>query len=129
MHEFGVRTRSRSQMVNITSEVQEAVRESGVQDGVCIVFVPHTTAGVTVNEGADPSVCTDIEDTLSKAFPKSPHYRHAEGNADSHIKTTLVGPSATILVEGGQICLGTWQAIFFCEYDGPRSRKVWVRVQ
>jgi secondary thiamine-phosphate synthase enzyme len=116
-------------MVEITREVQSAVDRSGVRDGICVVFVPHTTAGVTINEGADPSVCADIEDTLSKAFPQSPHYRHAEGNADSHIKTTLVGPSVMILVGGGKLRLGTWQAIFFCEHDGPRSRKVWVRVQ
>jgi secondary thiamine-phosphate synthase enzyme len=116
-------------MVDITHEVQDAVKQSGIDDGLCVVFVPHTTAGVTINEGADPSVCTDIESTLSKAFPQSPHYQHAEGNADSHIKTTLVGSSVTVLVGSGQLRLGTWQTVFFCEYDGPRSRKVWVRVQ
>ena len=129
MVEFGVKTSSRSQMLDITARVQEAVAASGVKDGVCVVFVPHTTAGVTINEGADPSVCTDIEGTLAKAFPQSPHYRHAEGNADAHIKTSLVGPSVTALVGDGRLRLGTWQAVFFCEYDGPRSRKVWVEVQ
>ena len=129
MIEFGVKTRSRCQMVDITGQVQDAVRESGVSEGLCVVYVPHTTAGVTINEGADPSVCTDIEGTLSNAFPKSPHYQHAEGNSDSHIKTTLVGPSVTIIVRGGNLCLGTWQTVFFCEFDGPRSRNVWVRVQ
>jgi len=129
MMEFGVKTSSRCQMIDITEDAQDAVRRSGVSDGICVVYVPHTTAAVTINEGADPSVCDDIEGTLSKAFPKSPHYRHAEGNADSHIKTTLVGPSVTIIVRGGSLCLGTWQAVFFCEFYGPRSRNVWVRVQ
>lgn len=129
MVELGVETSARSQMIDITRQVQEAVSESGIRDGTCVVFVPHTTAGVTINEGADPSVCTDIQACLSESFPQSPHYRHAEGNADSHIKTSLVGPSVTLLVQGQKLCLGTWQAVFFCEYDGPRSRKVWVKVQ
>lgn len=129
MYEFGMKTSSRCQMIDMTRQVQEAVDRSGVRDGVCVVFVPHTTAGVTINEGADPAVCADIEGALLKAFPQSPHYQHTEGNADSHIKTTLVGPSVSIIVGGGKLRLGTWQAVFFCEYDGPRSRKVWVRVQ
>jgi len=129
MVEFEVKTSSRSQMIDITRKVEDAVAGSGVKDGVCVVFVPHTTAGVTINEGADPSVCTDIQGTLANAFPQGPHYRHAEGNADSHIKTSLVGPSVSVIVGDGRLRLGTWQAVFFCEYDGPRPRRVWVKVQ
>jgi secondary thiamine-phosphate synthase enzyme len=129
MIEITVRTHARCAMIDITREVEAVVADSGVAEGLCTVFVPHTTAAVTINEGADPSVAEDIAAALSDAHPKSSHYRHAEGNADSHIKTSVVGPSVTILVEGGRLCLGTWQAVFFCEFDGPRSRKAWVRVQ
>jgi secondary thiamine-phosphate synthase enzyme len=99
-----------------------------MRDGVCHVFVPHTTAGVTINEGADPDVARDIEAHLSKLVPEDPGFEHAEGNSDSHIKTTLVGPSATAPVRSGRLALGTWQAIFLCEWDGPRTRNVEVAV-
>lgn len=128
MHELRVKTRSRNDLVDITAEVQKAVGNSGVSDGVCLVFVPHTTAAVTINEGADPAVRRDIEAKLDKVFPWSDGYTHAEGNSAAHIKTSLVGSSETVLVASGRLILGTWQSIYFCEFDGPRERKVYVRV-
>ena len=126
MREFSVRTCSRTEFLDITSEVQEAVAALGVTEGVCTVFVPHTTAAVTINENADPSVREDIVRTLDKLIPRSGDYRHGEGNADAHIKTSLVGSSVQVFVTGGRLKLGTWQGIYFCEFDGPRSRKVSV---
>jgi secondary thiamine-phosphate synthase enzyme len=125
---FEVTTRRRAQLVDITERVAEAVAKSGAADGVCHVFVPHTTAGVTINEGADPDVATDIESHLAELVPKEATFEHAEGNSDSHIKTVLVGPSCTAPVRGGKLALGTWQAIFLCEWDGPRTRRVEVGV-
>ncbi|HKW06167.1 MAG TPA: secondary thiamine-phosphate synthase enzyme YjbQ [Candidatus Dormibacteraeota bacterium] len=125
---FDVRTQRRAHLVNITERVAEAVEKSGVADGVCHVFVPHTTAGVTINEGADPDVAGDIESHLAELVPKEAAFEHAEGNSDSHIKTVLVGPSCTAPVRQGKLALGTWQAIFLCEWDGPRTRKVEVGV-
>jgi secondary thiamine-phosphate synthase enzyme len=124
---FEVSTASRAQMVDITARVSEVVRKVGVPDGTCIVYVPHTTAGVTVNENADPAVAADILDHLEKLVPQG-RYRHREGNADSHIKASLMGFSLTLLVEGGDISLGTWQGVFLCEFDGPRRRRVEVKV-
>jgi len=125
---FQVRTARRAQLLDVTARVAEAVERSGVADGVCHVFVPHTTAGVTINEGADPDVARDIEAQLGRIVPKDADYRHAEGNSDSHIKTVLAGPSAIAPVRGGKLSLGTWQAIFLCEWDGPRTRTVEVGV-
>jgi secondary thiamine-phosphate synthase enzyme len=125
---FSVRTLSRSQFVDITREVQDAVTSSGITDGVCTVCVPHTTAGVTINENADPDVVLDILDTLNRLVPKSPDYRHREGNADSHVKASMMGFSVSVFVENGTLSLGTWQGIYFCEFDGPRSRQVCVNV-
>ena len=122
-----VPTSSRSQMVDITGKVREAVRQSGVSGGVCIVYVPHTTAGVTVNESADPAVAADILEQLAKLVPQG-RYRHREGNADSHIKAGLMGFSLTLIVKGGDLALGTWQGVFLCEFDGPRRRQVWIKV-
>ncbi|RJR39771.1 MAG: YjbQ family protein [Desulfobacteraceae bacterium] len=122
-----VRTTSRNEMVDITSMVQIEVSKSGVTDGICVVYVPHTTAGVTINEGADPDVCHDIITKLNQMVPPNAGYRHSEGNSDSHIKASLIGGSVSVLVEGGRLVLGTWQKIFFCEFDGPRSRKVFVK--
>jgi len=124
---LSVRTSSRTQFVDITREVQDAVKASGVSDGVCTVYVPHTTAGITINENADPDVTRDIIDTLNRLVPRSGSYRHAEGNADSHVKASLMGFSVSVLVEGGRLVLGTWQGIYFCEFDGPRARQVYVR--
>jgi secondary thiamine-phosphate synthase enzyme len=128
LHELPVRTRRRSELIDITSDVRALVGRSGVKDGLCHVFVPHTTAAVTINERADPDVRRDIEETLSKLVPEGEGYRHAEGNSDAHVKSTLVGTSVFVPVSGGDIVLGTWQAIFFCEFDGPRSRLCLVRI-
>ncbi len=128
MFSFGVRTDRRTQMVDITREVQGKVAESGVNEGICVVYVPHTTAGITINENADPSVVVDILDHLDKLVPRSSHFKHREGNADAHIKSSLLGFSQTLLVRGGRLALGTWQGIFLCEFDGPRSRNVFVQV-
>lgn len=122
-----VPTSARSQMVDITGKVREAVRQSGVNGGTCIVYVPHTTAGVTVNESADPAVAADILEQLAKLVPQG-RYRHREGNADSHIKAGLMGFSLTLIVRGGDLALGTWQGVFLCEFDGPRRRQVWIKV-
>jgi len=126
--EFQVGTTRRTQLVDITARVAEAVAKSGVTEGVCHVFVAHTTAGVTINEGADPDVAADIESHLAELVPREAVYEHAEGNSDSHIKTVLVGPSCFAPVRGGKLRLGTWQAIFLCEWDGPRTRRVEVGV-
>jgi secondary thiamine-phosphate synthase enzyme len=125
---FQVRTARRAQLFDVTARVAEVVERSGIADGVCHVFVPHTTAGVTINEGADPDVARDIEASLGRVVPKDADYRHGEGNSDSHIKTVLAGPSAIAPVRGGKLSLGTWQAIFLCEWDGPRTRTVEVAV-
>jgi secondary thiamine-phosphate synthase enzyme len=125
---FEVSTRRRTQLVDITERVGEAVEGFGVAEGLCFVFVPHTTAGVTINEGADPDVATDIESHLAELVPREAAFEHEEGNSDSHIKTVLVGPSCTTPVRGGKLALGTWQAIFLCEWDGPRTRRVEVAV-
>ena len=125
---FEVATRRRAQLVDITERVGKAVEQSGVQDGVCHVFVPHTTAGVTINEGADPDVAGDIASHLGEMVPKEAAFEHAEGNSDSHIKTALVGPSCSAPVRHGKLALGRWQAIFLCEWDGPRTRQVEVAV-
>src|SRR5690348_18348358 len=125
---FEVRTARRAQMVNITDRVAEAVARSGVEEGMCQVFIPHTTAGVTINEGADPAVAGDVESDLAELVPKEAAFEHEEGNSDAHIKTVLVGPSCMAPVCGGKLAMGTWQAIFLCEWDGPRSRRVEVAV-
>jgi secondary thiamine-phosphate synthase enzyme len=123
-----IRTGAREELVDITAAVRDAVRTSGVVDGICLVFVPHTTAAVAVNECADPDVKSDILTALKKAAPDSLAYRHSEGNSPAHVKSTLVGSSLGLIVEGGALALGAWQGVFLCEFDGPRTRKVWVRV-
>jgi len=128
MPEIRVSTSSHTELVDITTDVQRAVSESGVQDGVCHIYVPHTTAGVTINENADPSVREDILMELNRVIPLQDNYKHLEGNAAAHIKASIVGSSETILVERGRLVLGTWQGIFFCEFDGPRSRRVLTKV-
>ena len=126
--EIEIKTGSRTELVDVTPQVEQVVGESGMQEGICILYVPHTTAAVTINENADPSVKADITEKLSQLIPAGDRYKHREGNADAHIKATLVGPSVILLVKGGRLSLGTWQGIFFCEFDGPRHRKVVVRV-
>ncbi len=128
MHRLTVKTGQRTEMLDVTDRVQKAVTKSSVKNGICCVFVPHTTAAVTINENADPDVPRDILMKLGKVIPLDADYRHMEGNSDAHIKTSLVGSSETIILEDGKLVLGTWQSIFFCEFDGPRSRKLWVKV-
>lgn len=123
-----VKSRNRTEMIDITAEVREAIRASGVKSGLCQLFVLHTTAGITVNEGADPAVQRDIITFLNQRVPADLYYTHREGNSDAHIKATLTGSSLSLIVEGGKPLLGTWQAVFFCEFDGPRPRKVAVAV-
>jgi secondary thiamine-phosphate synthase enzyme len=123
-----VKTKSRTEFIDITSDVKNIISKSRVSSGVCYVYVPHTTAGVTINEGADPAVARDMLSTLNRLIPRSSEYLHVEGNSDAHIKTSLVGPSQTVIIEGGKLLLGTWQAVFFCEFDGARSRKVMVKI-
>jgi len=125
---ISVKTGSRVDMIDITSLVSAEVSKSGVTDGICVVYVPHTTGGVTINEGADPAVCKDIIRKLNELVPPNDRYRHMEGNSDSHIKTSIIGSSVTVIVENSRLVLGTWQKIFFCEFDGPRSRKVYVKI-
>lgn len=124
---FSFRTRQRIEMVDITDQVQKLVVESGIKNGICFIFVPHTTAAITINEGADNSVRLDIIEKLSKLVPADGNYRHLEGNADAHIKASLIGSSVTVFVSDGKLALGTWQRIFFCEFDGPRTRQVFVQ--
>jgi len=126
--EFTVSTSRREEMVDITDRVRRVVRESGVSDGRVLVYIPHTTCAVTINENADPSVCHDVILGLDEMVPHMSGFRHAEGNSPAHIKSSLVGCSEQVLVEGGELVLGTWQGIFLCEFDGPRRRKVIVRV-
>ncbi len=128
MKTITVKTSSREEFVDITYEVESAIKESGIKNGVCYLHVPHTTAGITINEGADPSVKKDIINALKKIAPYGAGYSHMEGNADSHIKATLVGSSAIVLIENSKPALGTWQSIFFCEFDGPRTRKVYLKI-
>lgn len=128
MQEITIRTNRQSEMIDITAKVQDAVRRIGVQQGVCTVFVPHTTAGITINEHADPAVVRDILMEIEKIVPYQDKYAHAEGNSAAHIKSSLVGCSASVIIESGRLQLGTWQSLFFCEFDGPRTRKVWVQV-
>jgi secondary thiamine-phosphate synthase enzyme len=115
-------------MKNVTAEVEKAVRESGCGSGVCHLYVPHTTAGIVINEGYDPDVARDMEGALDRLVPDSPLFRHSEGNSDSHIKTALVGSSETVCIESGRLALGRWQQIFFAEFDGPRSRDLQVKI-
>ncbi len=128
MQEFRVKTGSRTEFVDITDRVQAALAEEGVVDGVCLVFCPHTTAAITINEDADPSVSSDIQNYLDQLVPRRGSYRHAEGNSDAHIKSSVFGCSELVIVEGGRPVLGTWQGIYFCEFDGPRTRRVLVKV-
>ena len=126
MLEINVRTDARTDFVAVTAPVQAAVAELGITDGAVVVFNPHTTAGVTINEGADPDVVRDLDTIFDRVVPWTGGYRHAEGNAAAHAKATMTGSSVTVLVRDGKLQLGTWQTIWFCDYDGPRQRKLWV---
>ncbi|PJI07426.1 MULTISPECIES: secondary thiamine-phosphate synthase enzyme YjbQ [Clostridium] len=128
LFEFSVKTHKDEEFIDITSLAQEAVDESGIFNGVAIVFCPHTTAGITINENADPDVVRDILVNLDKAFPKKGDYKHIEGNSHAHIKSSLMGTSKEIIIENGRLKLGTWQGIYFTEFDGPRNRKLFVKI-
>jgi len=128
MKTISLETHARFEMLDITAAVQNAIREEGATSRLCLVYTPHTTAAVTINENADPDVPRDILAALDKAVPLSAHYRHAEGNSAAHVKSSLVGASELVIIENGRLVLGTWQSIFFCEFDGPRTRKFMVKV-
>jgi secondary thiamine-phosphate synthase enzyme len=128
MKTLRIKTARRTQFVDITREVESVVRDSRVSSGVCYVYVPHTTAGVAINEHADPDVARDVEGIFDRLIPHEGPYRHAEGNTDSHMKAILTGTGQTVLVANGKLALGTWQGIFLCEFDGPRERTVFVKV-
>ena len=128
MEEIQVKTHSRIEMIDITPQVQKLMHKSGVTSGMCVVFVPHTTAALTINENADPSVISDMLKELNTIIPLHDGYSHSEGNSAAHIKSSVIGCSQTVLIERGALQLGTWQSLFFCEFDGPRDRKVWVKI-
>ena len=128
MQTLSVKTDRRTQLVEVTAEVQKAVSASNVADGICYLYVPHTTAAITINECADPDVARDVEGALDRLIPVMGLYRHSEGNSDSHVKSILVGASQTVFVHVGELALGRWQGIFFCEFDGPGNRKLHVKV-
>ncbi|MGB9691541.1 MAG: secondary thiamine-phosphate synthase enzyme YjbQ [Candidatus Sumerlaeaceae bacterium] len=128
MKEYTIRTTSRRQFVDITAQVREAVAASQVGEGICVVYCPHTTAGITINEHADPDVVQDLGMVLGRLVPHEDDYAHSEGNSDSHVQCSLIGPSQTLIVHKGHLVLGTWQGVFFCEFDGPRQRKFFVKV-
>ncbi len=128
MIELTVKTGKRNELLDVTSQVQEAVSKAGLKEGLCIVYCPHTTAGVAINENADPSVKEDVLRKLTELVPKDDNYSHMEGNSDGHIKAILVGNSKTIFVKSGKLVLGTWEGIFFCEFDGPRSRNLLLKM-
>lgn len=128
MEKISIKTNQRVELIDITEKVQDIVDRKKLKDSVCFLFCPHTTAGLTINENADPSVQRDVINTLNKLVPESAGYSHTEGNSDSHIKASLFGSSLTIFVEAGQLKLGTWQGVYFCEGDGPRAREVWVKI-
>jgi secondary thiamine-phosphate synthase enzyme len=128
MRTLRILTSRRTELQNVTAEIEQAVGDSGCSDGVCHLYVPHTTAGVLINEGDDPDVARDIETMLDRLVPPTGDYRHAEGNSDSHIKTALIGSSETIWIQRGRLLLGRWQAIFYAEFDGPRSRELHIKI-
>ena len=125
---LSVKTRERTELIDITSDINQLIQKSGTDQGLCMIYVPHTTAAVTINESADPSVKSDILMILNQIIPWEANYRHLEGNSPAHIKATLVGSSELVAIENRRLILGTWQGIFFCEFDGPRTRKVNVRI-
>lgn len=123
-----VRTNSRTEFKDITAEIQKAVAEKKIKDGICVIYAPHTTAGLTINENVDPSVKEDMLSELNRLIPLNGRFRHSEGNSDAHIKSSIIGCSKAIILENGKLLLGTWQGIYFCEFDGPRQREVWVKI-
>jgi secondary thiamine-phosphate synthase enzyme len=128
LEKLKVVTNKKNHFIRIDNQIQDLIRKNHVQSGYCVVFVPHTTAGITINENADPDVVRDIVFEMNKIVPADDNYHHMEGNSDAHIKSSMIGPSLTVIIEGGELLLGTWQSIYFCEFDGPRSRNVFVKV-
>ncbi len=128
MLEIKINSKKRNEMIDITYDIQKIIDTNNIQDGIAIIYIPHTTAGITINEGADPSVQRDIIETLANLIPESGDYHHSEGNSDAHIKASLIGSSITVIIKKKSLVLGTWQHIFFYEGDGPRSRKVYVEL-
>ncbi len=127
MNEITVQSKSRTDFIDITSSVQQFADGIGMKDGLITVFVPHTTAGITINENADPDVPADMETVLDRMVPWSGGYRHSEGNTAAHVKASLMGSSVQVIVKNSKLCLGTWQSVYFCEFDGPRTRKIWLK--
>jgi secondary thiamine-phosphate synthase enzyme len=125
---INVRSSQRSEFIDITEKVNEVIKEAGIVSGICYVYVPHTTAAVTINEGADPSVHRDIQNALTRLVPQEMNYSHREGNADAHIKSSIIGTSQLVIIDEGRLVLGTWQAVYFCEFDGPRHRRVTLKL-
>lgn len=128
LSDIDIKTRSQIEFIDITSQVQGVIDKSGIKEGVCNVYVPHTTAAVTINENADPDVITDIITRLNEIVPLNGNYRHTEGNSAAHIKASIIGASESVFIKDGRLILGTWQSIFFCEFDGPRSRRVFIKL-
>jgi secondary thiamine-phosphate synthase enzyme len=128
MEKATVRTTKRNEFLEITGIVNSVIRKTGVKNGICHIFVPHTTCGLTINENADPSVKADIIAKLEQLVPVNGNYSHFEGNSDAHIKSSILGHSLSVFIENGSLCLGTWQGVFLCEFDGPRTRQVWLRI-
>jgi len=128
MNILQIKTNQKEEFIDLTSKIQDSVQSIGIKNGICVVYVPHTTAGVTINENADPSVKKDILMTLKKMVPDSLSYTHAEGNSPSHIKASLVGSSVEVIIQNGHLALGTWQGLFFCEFDGPRQRQIYFQI-
>jgi secondary thiamine-phosphate synthase enzyme len=127
-HELTIPTHNRTELVDVTSRIHKLVKESKVQSGWLTLFVPHTTAAVTINENADPSVQSDLLSELNRLVPFTGAYKHTEGNSAAHVKSTLVGPSQTVFIKDGRLALGSWQGLYFCEFDGPRTRKLWIKI-
>lgn len=128
MQRISVPTKQHTQLIVLDAQVQQAVTQSGIQDGVCHIFIPHTTAGITINENADPDVVRDIIATLERLVPWEAGYAHTEGNSAAHVKASMMGFEQTVLIENGRLALGTWQSIYFCEFDGPRNRQAWLHI-
>lgn len=128
MNKVGINTTKRTEFIDITSEIEKIVKDAKIKDGLCVIFCPHTTAALTINENADPSVQKDIIEHLEKLVPPHKNYSHSEGNSDAHIKSSLLGSSLNVIIENGALALGTWQGIYFCEFDGPRQRQIYVQI-
>jgi len=128
LRHINVRSSQRSEFIDITEKINEVLKDEGIISGVCYVYVPHTTAAVTINEGADPSVHRDIQNALARLIPHEMNYSHREGNADAHIKSSIIGTSQLVIIDEGRLVLGTWQAVYFCEFDGPRHRRVTLKL-